>query len=359
MNYGGAETMVMNYYRNINRDLIQFDFMVHREKRGAYDDEIESLGGKIYRMIPIYPQNFMKYKKMISDFFDEHTEYQIIHSHMSELGYFVFQEAKKRGIPVRICHAHNAPNGWDLKMFVRTYFKHMSKKYITHMFICGKEAGDWLFGKKNENKFIMMNNAIDAESFRYKEEDRLAIRRKFKVDDKIVIGHVGRFNLQKNHMFLIDVFGEIHKLNDDSVLFLIGEGEEKSKIEKLVKEKNLENSVQFLGLRNDIPDLMQGFDAFVFPSLFEGLPVTMIEAQAAGLPCFISSQIPQECIITQNVDSISLQKSVQEWAKLILYKIELYQRKDAYEEIVAQGFDIKTNAKWLEEFYLSTKNNER
>lgn len=167
MNRGGAETMVMNYYRNINREKIQFDFMVHRQEEGAYEQEIRELGGKIYRMIPIYPQNFRKYEKMICDFFDAHDEYDIIHSHMSELGYFVLKEAKKRGVPVRICHAHNAPHGWDLKMFMRTYFKWQIKKYYTHMFVCGIESGDWLFGKKNRDKFIMQNNAIDAEKFKY------------------------------------------------------------------------------------------------------------------------------------------------------------------------------------------------
>lgn len=327
MNYGGAETMVMNYYRNIDRNIVQFDFMVHREKRGSYDDEIEALGGKIYRMIPIYPQNFSKYKKMIKEFFDEHDEYQIIHSHMSELGYFVFKEAKKRGIPVLICHAHNAPTHWDLKMFVRTFFKIRNKNYITHMFICGKEAGDWLFGKNNESKFIMMNNAVDADKFRYKKEKSLELKKKFDVENKLVIGHIGRFNNQKNHSFLIDIFEEIHKMRKDAVLMLIGQGEELEKIKNKVYEKKLEESVRFLGIRSDIPDLTQVFDAFVFPSLFEGLPVTMVEAQAAGLPCFISEEIPQECIMTENVWAISLEKSARKWAEIILGRLSSYKKR--------------------------------
>lgn len=353
MNYGGAETLVMNYYRNLDRTKVQFDFMVHREQRGAYDDEIEALGGNIYRMIPIYPQNFAKYKKMITQFFDEHDEYQIIHSHMSELGYFVFQEAKKRGIPVRICHAHNTPRGWDMKMLVRTFFKIRNKEYITHMFVCSSEAGKWLFGKDKEERFIMMNNAIDAEAFRYRKEKRIDVRSKLNLNEKLVVGHVGRFNTQKNHPFLIEVFDEIHKLHKDSVLLLIGNGEEQEKIKHEVCEKGLENSVQFLGLRNNIADFMQAFDVFLFPSLYEGFGIALLEAQAAGLPCFFSEWIPEECIMTENVQAISLNASAKEWARKILDKVKNYQREDTYQKIVDKGFDIKTNAKWLETYYLN------
>lgn len=353
MNRGGAETMVMNYYRNIDRSKIQFDFMVHREERGAYDDEIESLGGKIYRMLPIYPQNFYKYKKELKNFFNIHKEYQIIHSHMSELGYFAFKEAKNQGIKVRICHAHNAPYGWDLKMIIRTYFKKMMMPYITHMFICSKKAGDWLFGKEYEDSFIMMNNAIDSKKFRFNKEYAKQLKKEMNLENNLVIGHVGRFNRQKNHDFLIDVFEKVYKRDNSALLLLIGNGEEEGMIRKKVKFLELEENVKFLGIRDDISDLMQVFDVFLFPSLFEGLPVSLIEAQSAGINCLISDVISDQSVITPFVYKMSLNDNVEKWADYILDNKKNLKKSDTYEMIKKAGFDIKENAKWLEEFYLN------
>lgn len=356
MNRGGAETMVMNYYRNIDRSKIQFDFMVHRSERGAYDDEIEALGGKIYRMCPIFPQNFAKYKKMLRSFFDEHPEYKIIHSHMSELGCFAFLEARKRDDITRICHAHNAPNiksmtSYEkLQLLMRNYFKHRMRPYTDKYFICGYDAGDWLFGKKNRDKFIMMNNAVDAQKFRYSEETRKEIRSSLGIEDKFAVVNVGRFNQQKNHGFLIDIFEKIKKKNPDSVLLLAGNGELEEKIREKVKSKKLDDSVIFLGLRSDIDKILQGCDVFLFPSLYEGLPVTMVEAQSSGIKCVISDGVPSQCIMTENVEVIPLAEDADLWAeKVLTYKS--YERKDMYEEIVSAGFDIKANAKELEEFY--------
>lgn len=356
MNRGGAETMVMNYYRNIDRSKIQFDFMVHRSERGAYDDEIEALGGKIYRMCPIFPQNFAKYKKMLRSFFDEHPEYKIIHSHMSELGCFAFLEARKRDDITRICHAHNAPNiksmtSYEkLQLLMRNYFKHRMRPYTDKYFICGYDAGDWLFGKKNRDKFIMMNNAVDAQKFRYSEETRKEIRSSLGIEDKFAVVNVGRFNQQKNHGFLIDIFENIKKKNPDSVLLLAGNGELEEKIREKVKSKKLDDSVIFLGLRSDIDKILQGCDVFLFPSLYEGLPVTMVEAQSSGIKCVISDGVPSQCIMTENVEVIPLAEDADLWAKKVLtYKS--YERKDMYEKIVSAGFDIKANVKELEEFY--------
>lgn len=194
MNRGGAETMVMNYYRNIDRSKVQYDFMVHRQERGAYDDEIEALGGRIYRMPPIRPWTAGEYRKTVRAFYAEHPEYRVIHSHMSELGYYDFREAEKAGVPVRICHAHNRPYGIDLKSPVRWYYKAMMRPHITDLFICGKESGDWLFGRKNEARFIQLNNAIDARQYAYCPEIRQKMRQSLGIgEDQLVIGHVGRF----------------------------------------------------------------------------------------------------------------------------------------------------------------------
>ena len=349
---GGAETMVMNYYRHIDRTKVQFDFLVHREQRGAYDDEIEVLGGRIYRLCPIYPQNFARYKRDLRGFFQAHPEYKIIHSHMSELGYFAFREAERQGIPVRICHAHNAPHGFDMKMVMRTYFKKRMMPYLTHLFMCGSESGRWLYGPQNESRFIMLNNAIDAASYTYDLSKREELRRQFGLADELVIGHVGRFNPQKNHPFLMDIFAALLKKESNAVLLLVGGGEGMSQIREKAQKLGIAEHVHFLGVRSDVADLMQAMDIFVLPSLYEGLPVTMVEAQAAGLPCIISDKVPPECILTEGlVDVMPLSASPETWAEKILAKRAI-PRTDRRAEIAAHGFDITTEAVKLQEFYL-------
>ncbi len=351
MDRGGAETMVMNYYRHIDRTKIQFDFLVHREQRGAYDDEIEALGGRIYRLCPIYPQNFARYKRDLRGFFQAHPEYKIIHSHMSELGYFAFSEAKRQGIPVRICHAHNAPHGFDMKMIMRTYFKKRMMPYVTHLFMCGIDSGRWLYGKQNEDRFIMLNNAIDVQTYTYDSNKRIEMRRQLNLTDDLVIGHVGRFNPQKNHSFLIDIFAALLKKEPNAVLLLVGGGVGMSKMQEKVQELGIAEHVRFLGVRSDVADLMKAMDVFVFPSLYEGLGIALIEAQAAGLPCVVSDTIPHEAYLTDLVDSESLSAPAEKWAEKILAKRAI-PRTDRRAEIAAHGFDITTEAVKLQEFYL-------
>ncbi|MGN0417211.1 glycosyltransferase family 1 protein [Anaerostipes faecalis] len=357
MNRGGAETMVMNYYRKIDRSKVQFDFLVHREEEGAYEKEILELGGRIYRMPPMYPQNFSLYKKKIREFFEKHKEYKIVHSHMSELGYFALREAKKQGIPVRICHAHSAPHEFDLKMLMRIYFKKRMLPYLTHMFTCGEEAGNYLYGKNNKKKFIQLNNAIEAEQYRYHQNIDIEIRKELGLENRFVIGHVGSLRKPKNHKFLIDIFSQIYQKKKDAVLVLVGIGDLKCTIERQVKELGLEQQVKFLGLREDINRVMQSFDVFVFPSLFEGFPVTMVEAQASGNLCFISDRIPMQCCITDSVRVLSLHDSAERWSEEILSISSEYKKQDRYEEILKAGFDINENAKWLEEFYIEAGRN--
>lgn len=359
MNRGGAETMVMNYYRNIDRTKVQFDFMVHREERGAYDDEIEALGGKIYRMPPVQPGHFGEYKNAVARFFDEHNEYRIIHSHMSELGYYVFREAKKRGVKCTVCHAHNAPHFSDetliekAKDIVRNYFKHRIRKHTDHKFICGIEAGNWLFGEKNSESFVMMNNAVDAHRFGWDAQKAQQLRKSFGTDGKFAICHVGRFNSQKNHDFLVDIFRAINNKKEDTVLLLVGAGDLEEKIRQKVSSLGLEEKVRFLGLRDDVNDILLASDIFLFPSLYEGLPVTLVEAQSSGIKCIISDSIPSDCRITENVEVISLEKSADFWADEVLKYSDGYDRKDTFGQISAAKFDIKENAEWLEEFYLN------
>ena len=280
LNRGGAEAMVMNYYREIDRSKVQFDFVVHREEKGDYEDEVTSLGGKIYRMMPLRPQNIGKYKRQIANFFDEHPEYQIIHGQCSESGYFFYKEAARRGIPVIIAHAHNSHVKIDLKWFFRTWMKYKMRPYLTHYFSCGEEASEWLFGKKLAQKAIILKNAIDSRKYRFDEEVRNKKRKELELDNKtLTICHVGRFDKVKNHTFIVDIFAEVLKKHPDAQLLLIGDGELREQTEQKVKQMGLSEKVIFLGVRRDVNELLQAADAMVFPSLFEGLPVTLVEAQ--------------------------------------------------------------------------------
>lgn len=356
MDRGGAEAMIMNYMRNINRDVIQFDFLTNRDYRAAYEDEIERLGGRVYHMCPMYPGKFRQYKREVREFLKEHPEYQIIHSNLEERSYFALKEAKKLGVPVRISHSHNRPLGFNLKLIMRYYFRFMLKYYNTHMFSCGVEAGDWLYGKKNRDKVIVMNNAIDAKQYTYDAEKAKEMRRALGVEeDRTLIGHVGRFFAQKNHSFLIDIFKAIHDKDANTVLLLVGGGEQDDRLKNEMKQKvadlGLTDCVQFLGVREDVNEVMQAFDLFLLPSLFEGLPVTMVEAQASGLPCVISDKVPIQCDITGNVKVVALEDSPEKWAEVVLDYVKKFERRNTFEVIQKAGFDIQENVKWLEGFY--------
>lgn len=348
MNRGGLETMLMNYYRQIDRSRVQFDFLVHRDERAAYDDEIESLGGKIYRLPRLVPWS-ASYQKALDRFFETHPEYKIVHVHQDCLSSVILKAAKKRGIPVRIAHSHNNSQDKNLKYLIKLFYKRKIPQYATELFACGQAAGDWMFGGA---PFRILNNAIDSIAYRYDAETARQIRKESGIsEDALVIGHVGRFSPQKNHAFLLDIFSEIHKKNEKAVLLLVGGGDLRSEIEAKAESLGLSEKVIFTGVRSDVSALLQAMDSFVFPSLYEGLPVTMIEAQAAGLPCFISDKVPPDCIVTDLVQTVSLDDSPESWAEKIL-SLRGEPHRDTYDEIVRAGFDIAENAKWLEEYYL-------
>ena len=223
--------------------------------------------------------------------------------------------------------------------------------YLTHLFMCGETSGKWLYGEKNKSRFLMLNNAIDAVSYIYDLSKREEMRRHLGLADELVIGHVGRFNPQKNHSFLIDIFAALLKKEPNAVLLLAGGGEDMTKIQAKAQILGIAEHVRFLGVRSDVADLMQAMDVFVFPSLYEGLGIALIEAQAAGLPCVVSDTIPHEAYLTDLVDSESLSAPAEKWAEKILSKRAIH-RTDRRAEIAAHGFDITIEAVKLQEFYL-------
>lgn len=347
MNRGGLETMIMNYYRFVDRSKIQFDFLTHREEEANYNEEIRKLGGKIFSLPKLNPFS-INYRKALRKFFKNH-DYQIIHVHQDCMSSIVLKEAKKQYIPIRIAHAHNSNQDRNFKYLIKLFYKKFIKKYATHLFACGEEAGKWMF---ETNNFKVLNNAIDSEKYKYNSVKKCEMKKKLGIPlTSIVIGHVGRFSSVKNHSFLIDIFEKLSKQND-CYLVLVGDGDLKEQIEIKVKEKSLEKRVLFLGLRNDVHDLMQVMDVFVFPSLYEGLPLVLVEAQAAGIHCVISDSIPDDCNITELVHRLSLKDDTNKWVETIQENSKT-NKIDTCNRIKNRGFDIRSNAKELEQFYCS------
>lgn len=350
MNRGGAETMVMNLYRNINRDKVQFDFVEHTAERAVFDDEIEQLGGRIYHCPKFTGKNYFAYRKWWDDFFKTTgSDYQIVHGHIGSTAAIYLAAAKKYG-KYTIAHSHNTNGNISAKEIMYRALSQRVRNVADFFFACSNPAGRDRFGNKIEIQIL--NNAIDTNQYAFSKAVRDEVRKEFNLSDELVVGHVGRFSGQKNHDFLIDIFAQIKKEKPTTKLLLVGDGAEKNNIKNKVHQLQLDDSVIFTGVRSDVNRLLQAMDIFIFPSLFEGLPVTMVEAQAAGLPCVISDKVPDECIITDNLVTIkSLSDSCEEWARHILSKVNTV-RIDTSDQIKEHGFDISETSKWLEEFYI-------
>ena len=355
MNKGGLETMIMNYYRSIDRNLVQFDFLTHRPEteQKDYDYEISQMGGKIYHIPRLNPFSH-KYRKALSAFLKKHKEYNIIHVHLDCMSGIVLKQAKLAGLKCRIGHCHSSSQDKNLYYVIKLLFKRLISKYATHLFACGESSGKWMFGR--DSNFTILNNAIDSNKYAFNFQRRQMIRKEFGADDKcIVVGLVARFSKVKNHSFLVRVFEELKKKYDNSLLVLVGQGEREQDIKALVKEKELTNSVLFLGLRDDVDFVLQGFDFFVMPSLYEGLPLSVIESQASSTKTIVSTNVPSECVVTNLVRRIGLNDHPEKWAELILSEYP-YTKIDRRIEIKKSGFDISESAKRLQSFYLENNN---
>ena len=358
MHRAGLETMLMNYYRNIDRNQIQFDFLTHRPNKSDYDDEIITLGGKVYYAPRLYPQNYPKYFRWMKAFFAEHPEYKIIHSHIDAMSYLPLKAAKKAGISVRIAHSHSTSIDRDWKYLLKLYFRKCINSVATNRLACGREAGEFLFG---EAHFDIIPNAVEADKFYFNEETRINTRTNLNLNDKFVVGHVGRFCYPKNHKFLIEIFNEVQKKNPASVLLLVGVGEKLTEIQDFVNKLGLSDKVLFLGNRSDVNELYQIMDVFVLPSLFEGVPVVGVEAQFADLPCLFSDKTPTEVKFNIRTKFIGLDSSPEFWADEILATRNGEPRSSTREDIVNSRYDIKCAHTILEEYYkeqLKTKSGE-
>lgn len=355
MNRGGLETMLMNYYRSIDREKVQFDFLTHRPYEGDYGEEIKKLGGKIYHL-PILNPFSRRYKKILRDFFKMHQEYQIVHVHQDCLSGIILKVAKECGIKVRIAHSHNANQDKNLKYIIKSYYMRTIPLYATKLFACSKEAGKWMF---RGSDFQILNNAIYSKNYIYAPKTREKFRDEFGISQSdLVLGHVGRFSLQKNHSFLVDIFAHVKQQESSAKLLLVGNDNDGNaeKIKEKVKMYGLQDSVIFTGLRKDVPNVLQAMDVFVFPSYYEGLAVALVEAQASGLPCLISDKVSSKSQLIDMVYQISLSAGPEVWANRVIKVAKETVRRDTSEEIRAAGFDIEENANWLQNYYIKLEN---
>ena len=347
MDRAGLETMLMNYYRHMDRDVVQFDFLTHRVDKGAYDDEILSMGGNVYHAPRLLMFNSPEYSRYMRMLFRDHPEYRIIHSHIDAMSYFPLLAGKRNGIPVRIAHSHSSELENDFKKPVKYFcLKHITD-VATHNCACGHRAGQFMFG---DRPFRLINNAIDLDSYGFSEETRMRKRLELGLEGKFVVGHVGRYCYIKNQLFLIDVFNAIIRKRPDSHLLLVGKGEDLEKIKKKVNELGIGNKVSLLIDRSDVNELYQAMDVFVMPSLFEGLPLVAVEAQASGLRCVASDKISSEINLSSSIEQLSLDLGSEKWADHIL-GLDVTRNKNARKELSQNGYDIRLEALKLQQWY--------
>ena len=356
---GGVESVVMNYYRHIDRTKIQFDFICDNDSTNIPYKEIEELGGKVI-LIPPY-QKVFKYHKGLKKVLKD-GNYKIVHSHINTLSVFSLFAAKCAGVPVRIAHSHSTTNKKEWKKnLMKLALRPFTKLVVTDYMACTEHAGRWMFGNKafDTGKVYILNNAIDLDKFKYNEKLRKKIRKELKISDStVVIGHIGRFVTQKNHAQLIDIFNEYHKNNNNSVLMLIGQGPLMDTIKNKVNSLDLDDCVMFLGQKDNANEYYNAMDLFLFPSLYEGLGMVAIEAQVNGLEVLASNQVPFVANILNNMRFISLESDLTIWSNAINNCAKLSSNREKnLDDMNERGYNIKKEAKRLEEYYLNLYNN--
>lgn len=357
LNIGGFDVVASNLQKYLDKNKFETTFYIKGEKVGVLEKTVVENGAKVIHKpdcIKGYLKEYNHLKKIMKD-----GEYDIVHSHLMFYSGMVMRAAYKVGVKKRVPHSHMTNPCLENRSMVKrivakgysVVMKKWLNKYGTDLVACGPEAGVYLYGAKSfEKRGILLNNAIDLERFKFDKEARNAIRRELSIEDKLIIGHVGRLNYVKNHKFLIDVFYEIQKLNKDTVLLIVGDGEERETIEQKAKKLGIENKVIFTGTRTDTERLISAMDIMVFPSLHEGLPVVLIEAQATKLPCLIADTVSRYSKQNDNIEFMSLKETPEEWAKKAVELAECDREKVSTAEI-EKNYDIKKIAKQLEKIY--------
>lgn len=354
MNRAGAETLLMNIYRNIDRNKFEFHFISHTKEKCDYDNEIEALGGKVIYLERPNFRNLNKYKRDFNNIVKNNGPYRTIHAHMQLNNGLILKMAKEAGIKNRISHAHlNGDYSKDsfARSCYRRYSKCLIKNNATVNLSCSNESGEYLYEGR---EFTLLRNAIDLNNFNLGDKYTRYLNSEFNLDNDIkIITHIGRFVEAKNHKFVIDVFSKIVEKTDNYRLVLCGDGPLKKEIEELVKKRGLSNYVYFLGVRDDINKILLGTDIYFMPSILEGLPVVLVEAQAAGVNCIISDNIPKECDIEMGlINYRSLNDNLNNWVNIILeLNLKSINFRERKKFIIKRGYSLEENIIFLDNLY--------
>ena len=372
-NLGGAESRIMDLYRHTDRNRVQFDFLVHSGEEGFYEKEIRELGGRIFRVPRFRIYNYFSYRKALKEFFQEHHEFALVQGHMTSTAAIYLPIAKKAGVKKTAAHARSAGVDKGLKGTMTRFLRRNLADKADYLFTCSELAGISVYGEKavREGKTIFIPNAIDCAGFTFDPEKRKKMREELGLTDALIIGHVGRFHYAKNHEYLLRVFAELCRMSagaggstaetgadQNYHLILLGEGPLMEDTRKLAEELGVADRVHFLGNHKNIADYYQAMDYFVYPSRYEGMPGTIVEAQASGLPCLMSDTICREVIATELVETMSIEKEPKVWAEELQRRIDALVSKQENREkyaakMAAAGFDVQAQAERMMRFYES------
>lgn len=366
MRHGGIQTFLIEIMKHMNHSVIETDFLLLDDgNRYPLETELEKYG-TVYKLKGIWVKHtgdFIRYRRAVDQFFSEHHKYDVVHINSGPKNYYMLKAAEYYHVPIRVAHSHNGgyqtESSW--KQWVGELLKHALIRYANVYLACSDLAGEWMFGKKlmTQGKVHIIPNGVNLDRFRFDPIVRREKRKELQVDNRLVIGNVGRFTTQKNHSFLIDVFMEISVKRPDALLVLAGTGDLQDEIEDKVKQCGLENKVKFLGYRSDVTELMQAMDIFLMPSLFEGFPVTAVEAQACGLPCVFSDTITAKAKLLENTIYVSLEESPQHWAeKILAMSLNMEGRSKCNQALRDQGYDIGDITGKLLQIYQNQKNGD-
>lgn len=347
--------MLMNYYREIDRTRVQFDFLVHSDRPGEFDDEINDLGGRIFKMPSLAPKNALQYWRAMRSLIKANPDISIFHSHLNALSGIPLAMAKTGRIPVRIAHSHNTQfHVVGAKAAFLNIAKRIAPLVSTDLVGCSEVAAKFMFGNK---QYSIIKNAINPTPFNFERDVRRSIREEFGVaEDAFLIGNVGNLRRQKNHLFLLKVFRDLLDKQPNSKLIIVGKDSgELGELTAFIQSNGIENKVILTGGRSDISRVLQAIDIFVMPSLYEGLPVVSIEAQASGLPCLFSASVTSELALSERCVFLELNQSLGKWSDTILsmaHKFENDDRRQVAEEIIdSSGYDVRVEANKLSDFY--------
>lgn len=347
MNAGGAETFLMKIYRKIDRSRYQLDFCVNSKERCFYEPEIEALGGRIYR-IPSKSENLKMFQEKLRLIITENKYQYVLRITANAAGLMDLKIAKRSGAKVCVARSSNSNSEEGLKNKIAHFLgKLLYLRYVDIGIAPSKLAAEYTFGKMSvrRKKISIIHNALDTDIYEYSKLGRKCIREEFNIsDDDIVVGNIGRFMVQKNHKFIIDVFEQVHKKNSNTYLMLVGNGELENEIRDKVSKKGLQKFVIFTGVRSDIPKILSSMDVLLMPSLYEGMPNTVIEAQATGLPCVISDTITREADITGLVKYVPLSQSYEVWGDSVLTSIS-NSRLNTRKNFTENNYDIDSVSK--------------